>query len=92
MGLTRMAFIQTWKTAKIIILIKKRVTGHEGTDWSSGMAPLILNTGDMSVGGQHHAPAPFAQEARWAPGTVWTDMEKTKPLALDRPARSESLY
>ena len=40
-------------------------------------------------------PVPIVQEARWAPGPVWTGAEKlapTKILSPDRPARSQSLY
>jgi len=39
-------------------------------------------------------PAPILQEARWAPGPVWTD-GKSRPhrnSIPDRPARSQSLY
>jgi hypothetical protein len=35
------------------------------------------------------------QEARWAPGTVWTGTENLVPTRIrspDRPARSEPLY
>ena len=58
----------------------------------------------MGVGGQRHAPAalppgkdplPIVQEARWAPGPVWTGTENLAPTGIrypDRPARSESLY
>ena len=38
---------------------------------------------------------PIVQEARWAPGLVWTGMENLAPhwvRSPDRPARSESLY
>jgi hypothetical protein len=38
---------------------------------------------------------PFAYEADWVPGTVWTDAENLAPIGIhcpDRPARSESLY
>jgi len=57
----------------------------------------------MGVMGQPHAPAastpekdpvPIVQEARWAPGPVWT-AEKSRPhldSIPDLPARSQSLY
>ena len=38
---------------------------------------------------------PIVQEARWAPGPVWTNEENlasTGILSPDRPARSESVY
>ena len=40
-------------------------------------------------------PVPTAQEARWAPGPVWTGAKYLVPTAIrypDRPTRSESLY
>jgi hypothetical protein len=58
----------------------------------------------MDVGGQHQAPAalppgkdpvPIVQEARWAPGPVWTvakNLAHTWIRSPDRPSRSESLY
>ena len=58
----------------------------------------------MGVGGQRHAPAaftpgkdpvPIVQEAGWAQGPVWIDVENlasTGIRSLDLPARSESLY
>jgi hypothetical protein len=58
----------------------------------------------MRVGGQLHAPAaltqetepvPIVQEARWAPGPVWTGTENLAHTGIrspDRPDRSESLY
>jgi len=58
----------------------------------------------MVESGQRHAPAafyhrvdsvPIAQEAGWAPGTVWTDEENLASIVTrcpDRPARSQSLY
>ena len=39
-------------------------------------------------------PVPIAQEAGWAPGSVWTGAENLVPTgirSLDRPARSQSL-
>ena len=42
----------------------------------------------MGVGGQRHAlvalppgkePVPIVQEARWAPGSVWTGVENPAP-------------
>ena len=58
----------------------------------------------MGVGGQRHVlavftpgkdPVPIVQEAGWAPGPVWTDVENLAPTgigSLDCPARSKSLY
>ena len=40
-------------------------------------------------------PAPIVQEAGWAPGPVWTDVEYLAPTRIrspDRSACSESLY
>jgi hypothetical protein len=40
-------------------------------------------------------PAPIVNEARWAPGPVWTCAKYLTPTgirSLDRPARSQSLY
>jgi hypothetical protein len=40
-------------------------------------------------------PVPIVQEARWAPGPVWTDAENLAPTGIrspDRPDRSQSLY
>jgi len=45
----------------------------------------------MGVGGQCHAPAalpqerdpvPTVQEAKWAPGLVWTDAENLAPIGI----------
>jgi hypothetical protein len=56
------------------------------------------------VVGQLHAPVaftpekdplPILQEARWAPGPVWTGAENLVPIGIrspDLPVRSESLY
>jgi len=56
------------------------------------------------VSGQRHAPVvpypgkdpvPFVQEAGWASGQVWTDVENLAPTRIrspDRPARRQSLY
>jgi len=58
----------------------------------------------MGVGGQPHALAastprkdlvPIVQEARWAPGLVWTGAENLAPTGIrspHHPARSQSLY
>ena len=58
----------------------------------------------MGVGGQHHVPdafttgkdpVPIVQDAKWAPGPVWTGAENLASTDIqfpDRPARSESLY
>ena len=58
----------------------------------------------MGVGGHRHDPAPFTsgkdpvpivQEAGWAPGPVWIDVENLAPTgiqSLDLPTYSESLY
>jgi hypothetical protein len=38
---------------------------------------------------------PIVQEAGWAPGPVWTGVEKLDPTEIrspDRPVRSQSLY
>jgi hypothetical protein len=51
----------------------------------------------MGVGDQRHDPAalppvPNVQEARWAPGSVWTgakNLSTTGIRSLNRPARSE---
>jgi hypothetical protein len=40
-------------------------------------------------------PVPIVQEARWAPGPVWTDAENLAPTGFrfpDHPACSQSLY
>ena len=40
-------------------------------------------------------PVPIVQEARWAPGPVWTGAENLAPTGIrspDRPVRSQSLY
>jgi len=46
--------------------------------------------GKMGVGNQRHAlvalpqegaPIPLLQEARWAPGLIWTDVEERKSLS-----------
>ena len=40
-------------------------------------------------------PVPIVQEARWAPGPVWTGAENFAPTGIrspDRPVRSQSLY
>ena len=40
-------------------------------------------------------PVPIAQEAEWAPGSVWTGAENLAPTGIlfpNGPARSESLY
>ena len=40
-------------------------------------------------------PVPIAQEAGWAPGSVWTGAENLAPTGIrspDRPTRSQSLY
>jgi len=40
-------------------------------------------------------PVPIVQEAGWAPGPIWTDVENLAPTGIrfpDRPARSQSLY
>ena len=40
-------------------------------------------------------PVPIVQEARWAPGPVWTGAENLAPTGIrspDRPARIQSLY
>jgi hypothetical protein len=40
-------------------------------------------------------PVPIVQEARWAPGPVWTGAENITPTRIwspDHPARSQSLY
>jgi hypothetical protein len=40
-------------------------------------------------------PVPIVQEARWAPGPVWTGAENLAPTGIrspDHPARSLSLY
>jgi hypothetical protein len=53
----------------------------------------------MGVGVQRHArmltpgkdPVPIVQEARWAPGLIWTGAENLDPTGIrspDRPARN----
>jgi hypothetical protein len=40
-------------------------------------------------------PVPIVQEARWAPGPVWTCAKNLAPTGIrspDRPTRSQSLY
>jgi len=40
-------------------------------------------------------PVPIAQEAEWAPGSVWTGAKNLVPTDIrspDLPARSQSLY
>ena len=63
-----------------------------------------MTTALEGVRGQGHAlvtlypgkdPVPIVQEARWAPGPVWTGAENLAPTGIrspDRPARSQSLY
>jgi len=58
----------------------------------------------MGFVGQRHFPAlysrerdpvPIAQDAGWAPGSVWTGAENLAPTGKrspDHPTRSESLY
>ena len=58
----------------------------EGGEWSAARSGRTLPPGKDSV--------PIVQEARWAPGPVWTG-GKSRPhrdSMPDRPARSQSLY
>jgi hypothetical protein len=58
----------------------------EGGEWSAARPGRTLKTGKE--------PVPIVQEARWAPGPVWTG-GKFRPhwdSIPDRPARSQSLY
>ena len=56
-----------------------------------------LEGGEMSASrpGRPLPPVPIVQEARWAPGPVWTGAKNLAPTGIrspDRPARSLSLY
>ena len=77
-------------------------TAHRG---SRGIAILFLDHGTRRGWGVSVTPrplftpgkdpVPILQEARWAPGPVWTGVENLAPTGIrspDCPARSQSLY
>ena len=79
-----------------------RPTAHRG---SRGIALLFLDhgtrRGERSASRPGHSftpgkdPVIIVQEARWAPGPVWTGAENLAATGIrspDRPARSQSLY
>jgi hypothetical protein len=58
----------------------------DGGEWSTPRA------GHFTPGKD---PVSIVQEAKWAPGSVWTGMENLVPTRIrspDRPTRSQSLY
>ena len=78
------------------------LTVHRG---SRGIARLFLDHGSRRGWGVSVTPrplftpgkdpVPILQEARWAPGPVWTGAKNLTPTGIrspDRPARSQSLY
>jgi len=80
-------------------------TGCTAHRESGGIALLFLEHGSRRGWGISFTPrplftsgkdpVPFAQEAGWAPGRVWTGAENLAPTGIRspyRPARSQSLY
>jgi hypothetical protein len=58
----------------------------DGVEWSTPRAGRFTPGKD---------PVLIVQEAKWAPGSVWTGVENLAPTGIrssDRPARNESLY
>ena len=80
-------------------------TGHEDPEGDK-MYSFTLPSTSMLDGGGWSAPrsgrftpgkdlVPIVLEARWTPGSIWTDAENLSSTGIrppDRPARSESLY
>jgi hypothetical protein len=77
-------------------------TAHRG---SRGIAPTFHDHGTRRGSGVSVTPrplftpgkdpVPIVQEARWAPGPVWTGSDNIVPTEMrspDGPARSQSLY
>jgi hypothetical protein len=55
----------------------------------------VVNATHRPLYPRERDPVPTVQEARWAPGPVWTGAENLAPTGFrspDRPARSQSLY
>ena len=81
------------------------LTGHEGPEGEQVYSSTLPSTSVLDGGGWSAPrpgrftpwkdPVPIVQEARWAPGPVWTGAENLAPTGIrspDRPARSKSLY
>ena len=55
----------------------------------------VVNATPRPLYAQEEHPVPIVQEARWVPGTAWTNSENLATTAIRspvRPARSQPLY
>jgi hypothetical protein len=85
----------------------RNITCHWGTEWSKGIELIIFNVGPIlewifntrtgRFVPENETKYPILQTDGWAPGSVWTGVEKRKPvtntgvLTPKLPFRSESL-